>query len=381
MPVSVRIVESTAVSSAGSQRSFFEGIDLARAAAVILVLWSHAVVLAPAEAIPILFPSLFRPGFWGISIFYAISGFLVGLQVLDCLSKGTRSSVIRFLGRRWLRTVPTYWIILAGLLLAGYFGWPGWGTMAANLLFLAFPGGLHAPLLPVSWTLVIEEWSYLALALLSLVLLAWPGCSDERRRSRLLVFVLVAWIVLSCASRYAMALSGPTIVTFKQNPFTQLDALSSGFGLALLYRQFAQRFELLSSWILHRPWWPAVAMTLLGVAGSVLFRDPSRLLPEFQAFWLSWIFYPLAGILSCGFLLSLWTFRYAQLPRLVSHALRTVSRASYSIYLLHVPLRVYVFDGHVGYGSLALYVVTSVAVGWMVWLLVEVPFIRLRHAF
>ena len=66
-----------------TRRPFYEGIDCLRAGAVFLVLWSHAAPLMPPDWREAISAPWFRPGFWGVTIFFAISGFLVIGQLID----------------------------------------------------------------------------------------------------------------------------------------------------------------------------------------------------------------------------------------------------------------------------------------------------------
>ena len=75
------------------------------------------------------------PGLLGCYDFFVISGFLVVGQLID-IATDKRSELLRaFVLRRWFRTVPTYWIVLLLLLVAGFIGWIGWKTCLANIFF------------------------------------------------------------------------------------------------------------------------------------------------------------------------------------------------------------------------------------------------------
>ena len=80
---------------------------------MFLVLWSHSGHLLPDAWRPFLTPVWFRPGFWGVTIFFAISGFLVIGQLIDGVMGRRQETLKVFVLRRWLRTVPTYWILLS----------------------------------------------------------------------------------------------------------------------------------------------------------------------------------------------------------------------------------------------------------------------------
>jgi hypothetical protein len=85
------------------------GLDLARAAAVCSVLIAHASLFY-AEGHPAARYVLIIFGVVGVEIFFALSGFLVGRQLLR-VAEGD-ASAWRFLLRRWYRTLPNYYLFL-----------------------------------------------------------------------------------------------------------------------------------------------------------------------------------------------------------------------------------------------------------------------------
>ncbi len=49
----------------------------------------------------------------GVELFFSLSGFLIGRLLIDLAEGGLRPARIgRFLGRRWLRTLPLYYAVL-----------------------------------------------------------------------------------------------------------------------------------------------------------------------------------------------------------------------------------------------------------------------------
>ena len=101
-----------------SQSQWIDGIELLRAIAVALVTISHGFNLLNNWSNPIsdflssCISSFFKPGWWGVRIFFAISGYLIASQSIKVLHKGSANSAKNFALRRWIRTVPTYWIFL-----------------------------------------------------------------------------------------------------------------------------------------------------------------------------------------------------------------------------------------------------------------------------
>ena len=168
----------------GSRRNF--GLDIVRSTAILLVLASHSLFF--------LFPFYGRQlvevfgvfGSYGVEIFFVLSGFLIGqLVIKEVLSPPGLRGLGHFWVRRWFRTLPPYYLVLAIRTLTGHpFHWR----------FLVFLQNFDAKVLssfPVSWSLSIEEWFYLLTPLL--LLLAFMG---SRRRGPSVFFVTCALIAV-----------------------------------------------------------------------------------------------------------------------------------------------------------------------------------------
>lgn len=362
----------------GRSRNF--GLDLARALAIAFVLAAHTVGVVVTE------PSRARLavltlGMVGVEIFFSLSGFLIG-RILIALARGgvTAGSVLRFLGRRWFRTLPMYyvsWLVMSALL--GVWNW-------RDLLFLQSFSGRGASVLVVSWSLVMEEWFYLLFPLLML------GAVIAARQRRLgaagVLGVALALVLLCTALRLAAALGGfaPGSEDFQQNPILRLDCAAYGVLAAVLDDALRRG---------HGPGWigrvtdlPAqVAAACLAFAWAALamaaedpgFREASGMVrwpPGYHA--LKYAVFDFAfAILVLGLSRRLPRGRHG-----ISEPVELLSWVSYSVYLVHVPILTFwaapVTDtlGR-AWGSAALVaIVLVVACG--TWGAVERPFLILR---
>jgi hypothetical protein len=142
------------------------GLDVMRAFAITSVLLGHASALY-AYYPPILawLPQWFA--YIGVECFFVLSGWLIGgllIRHLDTWQSPVALAL--FLHRRWVRTLPTYWIILG---LVGVVGWGG-ATLPDFVPYLVFSQNIwqaHPPFLFVAWSLSIEEWFYLTTAVVA----------------------------------------------------------------------------------------------------------------------------------------------------------------------------------------------------------------------
>ncbi len=171
----------------GATGSRSRAIDVLRAAAILLVIGCHCVVL-PSEsgaAAPIA-SAWYRVGWAGVDLFFVLSGYLVsGLLFAEYRRTGA-IDVRRFLVRRSLKIWPAYLAYLAFLAL--WFTWQrGHGkpvevfaSLRANLLHLQnYLGTPRAH----TWSLAVEEHFYLGLALLAALLLGSSTLRSRVRRS------------------------------------------------------------------------------------------------------------------------------------------------------------------------------------------------------
>ena len=365
-----------------SRPVFYEGIDLLRAGAVFLVLWSHAGPVVPASLHAALAAAWFRPGFWGVTIFFAISGFLVVGQLIDILTGQRAESLKTFVLRRWLRTVPTYWIVLLILLIVGVIGWQGWGNWLANAFFMQGSVFGQPILIPVSWSLVIEEWSYLSYAFAALILIILKrrfGLSNGKT-TKMIALLLLALMIVASYARLVFIENGGVVRELKQGLFFQADALAYGGVLAWMMRMLPYRFKALSFQSVFPVVGVIFAISLVSISGDSLFKMVLEPVPVELAGWLSFGFYPLSGVLACLLILCFWNFRYDMIPGIFSRMVQALSKASYSVYLLHMPLvHLLAMSELPGALKLLIYIFGSIVVGYLSWRLFELPFMNLRR--
>src|SRR5213595_4302033 len=145
------------------------GLDLLRALAIIVVVIYHAALFGfklPGR--------VHRWGWIGVDLFFVLSGYLIGGQLLAQLARNNRLDLRRFYARRALRILPAYLVILTIYFLLPL--WREYPDMAQPLwkfLFslqnIALHGGTafsHA------WSLAVEDQFYLALPF-TLLVVSW----------------------------------------------------------------------------------------------------------------------------------------------------------------------------------------------------------------
>lgn len=151
------------------------GLDLLRAIAVVWTMLFHSFVvggLGPDWA----WLSLY--GWMGVDLFFALSGYLIGTQVLQPLAEGRRLSFRDFYTKRAFRILPAFWAVLLVYLLWPAFreapGMEPWWKFAGFFVNLSIDYGNNAAF-SHAWSLCVEEHFYLLFPLLAWWLLRRPA--------------------------------------------------------------------------------------------------------------------------------------------------------------------------------------------------------------
>ena len=151
-----------------------------RAAAVTLVLLSHCGDVFASWFGGTNLRAFSYGAYYGIELFFVLSGLLIGGLLIDAIDQparparpGRAGAWRIFMVRRWLRTLPLYYLWLAVLLIVwAPIIWQGhahladavvfYGTLTQNLAWPMRDGGLF----DVTWSLMVEEWFYLGFSAL-----------------------------------------------------------------------------------------------------------------------------------------------------------------------------------------------------------------------
>jgi peptidoglycan/LPS O-acetylase OafA/YrhL len=152
------------VETVSAPRRIF-GLDALRLCAIGAVLFYHYPERPVGAA-----RALFQNGWIGVDLFFVLSGYLIGSQLLGRLARGRDPELGRFYARRLLRTLPSYFAVL----LAFYVFWPSarFGAALPLVPYLLFAQNLlgldaFAP----SWSLCVEEHFYLLFPLIAVAVL------------------------------------------------------------------------------------------------------------------------------------------------------------------------------------------------------------------
>ncbi len=344
------------------------GFDAARAAAIACVMICHfgiVGVVVVAQIRPPLVLSL--AGYFGVELFFVLSGYLIGSVLIDIRAAGGgwRAGVV-FLVRRWMRTLPAYYAVLSIVAASGAVAVTGWQlfdyvTLTQNL---AWP--MRAPdFFAVSWSLTIEEWFYI---LVGFVLITMA------RRGRLFALGWIGlFLVLPLVLRCEVPASADWDDEIRKVVCTRLDAiLYGGLAIDLVRRRLPPAARLACAI------GGAGVIALLGlywicdIGTWSIARQPLRVL-VFNVTGLSFaVMFP-------------WLEAMAPLGRPADALAGWLSRRSYSLYLVHLPILDLVFqlrDRPYGLqlAAWAASLAGTVLAAEILYRAIERPFMRMRPA-
>lgn len=344
-------------------------LDLCRAIAVTLVVLSHGFELFHKESL-VPFQTLF--GVMGVEIFFCLSGFLIGSIFIGVIRDfdGSPRTLLNFMGRRWMRTLPNYYFYLAINL---WMLWGGWLAVkqvdvAQYFVFAQNLLSPHPTFFPEAWSLAVEEVFYLLLPTTFLV--AW---ALMRRPMAALVAALLALFCMSMALRYNVAVTDlPWDGNIRKIALLRLDSLMWGVMLAVVHWHLAA----------HQPRrLRAMGWIMLCFLPLPLFGFTTGI-PGMSEFVFRFLMLTFASIGICG---ALSLGMGMRLPRPVAAVTSRLSKWSYSMYLANMPL--YYFALHYlefgqsfayRFAEFFSYVALVVVASIVTYTLIEKPFLALR---
>jgi peptidoglycan/LPS O-acetylase OafA/YrhL len=271
--------------------------------------------------------------FFGMDLFFIMSGFLIGTMLLYAVDTKKKQSVWRFWLRRGFRTFPLYYVVLT--FLAAVF--PMTAAQKANLFYeYVYLTNYRLVLKPTvvmmwGWSLCVEEHFYLAVPLLLGALLY---VRTHRWRIALLVLLWLAALAIRLRIFYAneggwndanifQALYIPTHVRF--------DILVAGVLLAYVHRYFKDDLDRL----LARPLW-RWAFFLEGFVNFAMLCVPHSF-PNFFLFRVfSWG--TLTSLMYLPWLLLLLHTDGPVVRLLSRRGFLLFATLGYGIYLIHIPV-------------------------------------------
>lgn len=351
------------------------GLDFLRSIAIVWVMLFHSFVvggLGPQ------YEWLSRYGWMGVDLFFVLSGYLIGVQVLKAFAAGRAFSFAEFYARRAFRILPAY---LAVLMLYAF--WPAFREapgLEPSWKFLSFSLNLDIDYdanaaFSHAWSLCVEEQFYLFFPVLT-----WLCCRrlGHRRFAMLCMSVVAAGAVLRGAAWLRDANANPPldrnwfIEDIYYPTWNRLDGLLAGVVLATWRVMGPQHWTSVRR---HANRCLVSGIALLAIA-MVLFNDRVGLLAN----TIGW------PVLSLAWALLVFATADSDhwLGRLQIPGAKELATISYSLYLVHKAVYHLVavqwgeqFRGE-GFMAVLAYGAAAVLAACLLHCTIERPFLRMR---
>lgn len=353
----------------------YQGLDLLRSLAVVLVILYHFSIL---------------PWGWiGVDLFFVISGFLIGGIILDKIQAG-EFNFSDFYWRRALRILPVYYFILFSCLLlksnSPIDGISLQSTLSGALFLHTFIPYFWPEFLVIkqdvlvggSWSLVVEEFFYLLAPLILTTIYKLT-----RKNLLLILFFLVILFVLGVEIRLFMTRNfEPNDPNWHFASFVQFhsryDEIVLGVAAAVYVRIFSHRSKNFDHYCL------VVFSALFWLFVSYIYGKPEFLARPYlitrDTIWLP----TLLGLISTFLLLALYKYKFSFEPIIL------ISRLSYVLYLSHILFFIELVNSYGDRGLIFLLkstfslqgravilITMSVIFSYILSLCIEYPFVRL----
>lgn len=346
-------------------------IDFLRGIAILLVLFRHH---------PFIDNTTVAAGWMGVDLFFVLSGFLVSGLLFNEYKRRDSVNIGRFFLRRGFKIYPLFYVTIVLVIFLKYVNenhWPPIGPVLSELFFLQ---SYITGLIPVTWSLAVEEHFYI----LVMLAVGWLVSARQVNNQKLVysgwAFVAITCLVLRIINRVGVPFEEAAHV-FPTH--LRIDSLLAGVMIsytwhfnAVAFTGFINKNRILS-----------------GVLSAVLIS-----LPFF--FDISTVFMGTIGftLVAAGFGLLLSLFLTSEnidgaldkiLTKYVVNGIAKIGFYSYGIYLWHSVTLVFVLPivinvGHVPDITILrflIYAALGIAAGTFMSIIVEQPFLRIREKY
>ena len=356
------------------------GLDHLRALAILLVLVFHYLSFGHPQ-----WTNVFADiGWTGVDLFFVLSGFLIASQLFAQIKKGKQVSLKEFFLKRLFRIIPAYLVVVALYFCIPFFREkealpPLWKFLTFTQNFGLDRGNYGT--FSHAWSLCVEEHFYLFLPF-TLVFLQFTN--SFKKAYWIIIILFIAGFALRLYSWHYLYLPNMDSNTkvdywamYSYYPtYNRLDGLLIGVSIAAVY-QFMPA------------WWERISKygNWLILAGAILLALCFLFCSKLYEYNTSIYGYTLISI-GYGFIVAGALSPASFLYRWKSSFTTLIATLSYGIYLSHKGIihmtQVVFADWGIDKNSslmLLICVLLSIAGAWLLHLVVEQPFMKMRKRF
>lgn len=345
-------------------------LDFLRGIAILLVMLRHTNLSAVTT----------QMGWIGVDLFFVLSGFLVsGLLFAEFKKNGTISP-IRFLIRRGFKIYPLFYTVL--LLHMLYFYLKELPIKSSEILPEIFFYQNYTPgIIGISWSLAIEEHFYILLSILLFVLYKKRAIKERLMIPVACLLVAVICLILRIISWQNDPQFDPYTHFFPTH--LRIDSLAFGVLIAWLYHFHSEWLKLL---VRHYRYVLLIVIPLF-LLPAFIYTAESR---EMTTFGFTFLYLGF-GILLALFVVyadSITQSFYRLKADFLLNSIAWTGVYSYAIYLLHMKagpiISSYIDSKITDIPPLIIILLNfafNIVCGYLLSLLVEKPFLRLREKY
>ena len=311
----------------------FDGLRGIACLAVFAVHFQQHVRLSAAFG-PFELPRLLENGNTGVALFFALSGFLLGLPLWECIHSHRDFPPLRaYWAKRLARVVPAYFICLTALIVLNRH-WENpdpWRDIVLHYTFLFnYRQASIFSINPPFWTLAVEVQFYLLLPLFFLLVRKMqPTAGGICLLAFAMTSYLVHWLVMDSwpVAGDGMTRESPVLhySVLAHLPHFLLGSAAGVLYLSLRKRVYAPSLQVVSDLI----FWLCGGLVLMTLATPL---DDVLELPYGRY---NWPFVP--AMLTAMIVFA--PFSLLARALLESFALRMLGMISYGVYIYHLPLQ------------------------------------------
>jgi peptidoglycan/LPS O-acetylase OafA/YrhL len=344
-------------------------LDCLRGVAILLVISRHTILFrAPGWDAPVV-----QFGWAGVDLFFVLSGFLIsGLLFSEFRQKGS-IRFARFALRRALKIYPAFYVLVLLTILIRILYHRPEPILRPFLNDLFFLQSYYPGTYGHFWSLSVEEHFYIFLPVLMYLMIRLSA--PRRRPDPFCYFPVVFLFIAALLLSFRLWTSSHIPFSWQTHLFPthlRIDSLLFGVVLSYMAHFHAEKF-----WRLTRPRYPLLLLV------GFFFISPGFLLTQETP----WMYTYGSSLLYLGFgaiLIGTLAAPIESAPQAVRFVFRWlgfIGGFSYSIYLWHIPLLIWL--GSLGilrkpYLGSSAFVLGSLALGIITSKLIEIPVVRLR---
>lgn len=312
-----------------SNRNF--GLDVIRSIAISFVVFSHCTFFFVQESENIIIISLRALGAIGVDLFFVLSGYLIGGILLTNIEDGKTSfsNLLLFWKRRWLRTLPNYFLVLViNILLALALGTNLPDNIFSYFFFIQNLYSPHPEFFSEAWSLSIEEFAYLFLPLA--FYMGFLIFKNKNKKMFLEVTLFIITILYLVKVIYFLNSSVESYkewsLGFRKVVIYRLDSIYFGFILVYLIKTFWKYFEKIKNSLLY------LSLILFLITHYLIFTY--KVLPQENLMFYVFFYLLIVG-LCCGLIFPFFIHLKKSSNQFILKLIYFISTRSYAIYLLN----------------------------------------------